>query len=288
MGWLAACYFASAEFRALDPRSQWTRRLVLEDCLREPRKPGSADLMRDCPVSSLMPAHVKMLRDRKASKPGAGNNRRKYISSMFGWAVENGLMRSNPAREVRRIRYASIGFHTWTVEEVRQLEQRHPIGTRARLALALLLFLGVRRGDVVALGRQHVKDGWLRMVPKKRAISAWSPPRSPSCRCSPTSSPAVRPVTSPTWSPSTAKPLRRTDSVIGFGRAAIKRRCITAPRMVFAKRAQRLLPRMGPPIANSWRYMTGVRRNRLTFIRRQPIKNVSLPMLQSSSSVIRP
>jgi integrase len=167
LGWLAACYFASTEFRGLDAKSQTTRRLIIEECLREPRKPGSDDLMRDCPVSALAAAHVKMLRDRKAGKPGAANNRRKYLSSWFGWAVEQGLMRSNPAREVRRVRYATTGFYTWTVEDVRQFEERHPIGTKARLALALLLFLGVRRGDVVTLGRQHVKDGWLRMTPRK-------------------------------------------------------------------------------------------------------------------------
>src|SRR4029079_4633992 len=94
-------------------------------------------------------------------------NRRKYLSSMFGWAVERGLLRMNPAREIRKVRYATSGFHTWTVEEVRQFEARHPIGTKARLALALPLFLGVRRGDLVTLGRQHVKAGWLRMVPRK-------------------------------------------------------------------------------------------------------------------------
>jgi integrase len=167
LGWLAACYFVSAEFRKLDPKSQATRRGIIEDCLREPRKPQSADLMRDCPVSALSAGHVKMLRDRKVNAPGAGNNRRKYLSSMFGWAVEHGLMRANPAREIRKISYATSGFHTWTVEEVREFEARHPIGTKARLALALLLFLGVRRGDVVTLGRQHVKAGWLRMVPRK-------------------------------------------------------------------------------------------------------------------------
>jgi integrase len=167
LGWLAACYFASAEFRQLDPKSQVTRRGIIEDCLREPRKPGSSDLMRDCPVSILSAAHVKMLRDRKAVMPAAANNRRKYLSSMFGWAVEQGLLRLNPAREVRKVRYASTGFHKWTVEEVQRFEERHSIGSKARLALGLLLYLGVRRGDVVTLGRQHVKEGWIRMVPRK-------------------------------------------------------------------------------------------------------------------------
>jgi integrase len=167
LGWLAACYFASSEFLALDPKSRSTRRRIIEHCLREPRKPSSRDLMRDCPAGVVSAAHVKMLRDRKTGAPGAANNRRKYLSSMFGWAVERGLLRANPAREVRKVRYPTSGFHTWSVEEVRQFEARHQIGTKARLALALLLYLGVRRGDVVTLGRQHVKAGWLRMVPRK-------------------------------------------------------------------------------------------------------------------------
>jgi hypothetical protein len=64
LGWLAASYFSSVEFRRLDGKSQQTRRLIIEDCLREPRKPGLNDLMRDCPISLLSAAHVKMLRDR--------------------------------------------------------------------------------------------------------------------------------------------------------------------------------------------------------------------------------
>jgi integrase len=179
LGWLAACYFASVEFRRLDPKSQSTRRRIIEDCLREPRKPGSCDLMRDCPLSVLSAAHVKMLRDRKAGTPAAANNRRKYLSSMFGWAVEHDLLRFNPTREVRKVSYATSGFHTWTVDEVRQFEQRHPISTKARLALALLLYLGVRRGDVVTLGRQHERDGWLRFIPRKTRHKRLEPSEKP-------------------------------------------------------------------------------------------------------------
>jgi integrase len=158
---------ASTEFKGLDQTSQATRRLVIEACLREPRKSGARELMRDCPINLLSAAHIQMLRNRRAAQPGAANNRRKYLSSLFGWAVERGLMRLNPAREVRKIRYASSGFHTWTRAEVRQFEDHHSIGTKPRLALALLLYLGVRRGDVVTLGRQHLKDNWLCFVPRK-------------------------------------------------------------------------------------------------------------------------
>lgn len=167
LGWLAAQYFGSEDFKALDAVSQRTRRNLLEDCLREPRKRGSRDLMRECPIASLSVVHIQMLRDRKASKKGAANNRLKYLSALFGWAIEARHMRTNPAREVKPLRYASSGFYAWTVEDVRKFEERHPVGTKARLALALLLFTGSRRGDVVTFGRQHVRDGWLRFVPRK-------------------------------------------------------------------------------------------------------------------------
>ncbi len=167
LGWLAASYFGSPEFKALDPRSQTTRRGILEACLLEPREPGSADLMALCPLEHLAAPHMLMLRDRRSDKPGAANNRLKYLSAMFGWAVNRGILRTNPARDVKAVRYASEGFHSWTPAEVLQFEARHPVGSKARLALALLLFTGPRRGDVVTFGRQHVKDGWIRFVPRK-------------------------------------------------------------------------------------------------------------------------
>jgi integrase len=55
----------------------------------------------------------------------------------------------------------SDGYHTWTESEISQFEARHPIGTKARLALALGLYTAQRRGDVVRMGRQHIRDGEL-------------------------------------------------------------------------------------------------------------------------------
>src|SRR5262249_7916413 len=51
--------------------------------------------------------------------------------------------------------------------EIAQFEQRHPIGSRARLALALLLYTGQGRSDVVRMGRQHIRDGVLHIRQQK-------------------------------------------------------------------------------------------------------------------------
>lgn len=64
----------------------------------------------------------------------------------------------NPARDVPYFKSNNpFGYHTWNLEEVHQYEERHSIGTKARLALALLLLSGQRRSDVTRLGRLHVR-----------------------------------------------------------------------------------------------------------------------------------
>ena len=55
-------------------------------------------------------------------------------------------------------------FHTWTIDEVHQFEHKQPIGSKARLALALLLYTGVRHSDVVELGRQMERGRALGIV----------------------------------------------------------------------------------------------------------------------------
>ena len=72
------------------------------------------------------------------------------------------LQSSVRKRDVTRLKTASSGWHSWTPEEVEIFEKCHPIGTRPRLALALLMYTGVRRSDVVRLGPQHARAGWLR------------------------------------------------------------------------------------------------------------------------------
>src|SRR3954466_540027 len=69
-----------------------------------------------------------------------------------------------------RVGNASEGFHVWTDEEVAQFEARHPVGTTARLAFALLRYTGVRRSDVVKLGKGMERDGALRFTVTKGSL----------------------------------------------------------------------------------------------------------------------
>lgn len=167
--WLCAAYFGSAEFKRLDPRTQRVRRLILEHCLREPVAPAETALFSEFPLSRLTPAAIRVLRDRKAAAPETANGRVKALRQVFAWGMAShpDLLPGNPARDVPYFRSASQGHHSWTLEEVTQYEARHPVGSKARLALALLLYTGQRRSDVVRFGRQHVRDGWLHFTQAK-------------------------------------------------------------------------------------------------------------------------
>jgi integrase len=108
--------------------------------------------------SLMEPKHVRKCRDRKAEWPESANGRIKALRQVFAWAIEAGHAKSNPAKDVPYLKGSGTGFHTWTIEEVRQYEQRHPISSKARLALALLLLTGQRRSDIITFGKQHVRE----------------------------------------------------------------------------------------------------------------------------------
>jgi integrase len=169
--WLGRKYMASVEFQGFAKRDRANRQGVLDACFDEPTTPGGTARIGDTPLAMLGPAHIRVLRDRKIKegKPGAANNRLKYVSAMLAWGVENGLVKANPARDVRQASYERKGYHTWTADEVRRAEAAWPIGTKQRAALSILLFLGLRGGDVRTLPWTLVGGPTLRLRAKKTA-----------------------------------------------------------------------------------------------------------------------
>src|SRR4029078_12048160 len=92
----------------------------------------------DKPYALMERRHVIDIRDEKAAAPEAANARVKALRTLFGWALDKGYVTSNPAREVpRHDPHNADGHHTWSRQEVEQYEAKHPLGTKARAALAL-------------------------------------------------------------------------------------------------------------------------------------------------------
>lgn len=114
-------------------------------------------------VAKVTPADIVAGRDRRAAKPHSANNFVKSMRAFFAWASDpraGGLVETDPTKGVALLRTRNpAGYHTWTEDEVARFETHWPLGTRERLALDVLLYTGLRRGDAVRLGRQHVKEG---------------------------------------------------------------------------------------------------------------------------------
>jgi integrase len=171
--WLCLEYFKSSAYRQLDERTQHVRRRILEGIWAEPTKPGADLTFGSVAYLHINAKAVRVLRDRKLDVPESGNARVKALRQVFAWAQAEEVegIERNVARDVPYLKGRPGGFHSWTVEEVEKFEARHPIGTKPRLAMALLLYTGQRRSDVVLLGRQHVRDGWLRFTQTKNRRS---------------------------------------------------------------------------------------------------------------------
>lgn len=149
---LIARYYQTPEFNNLAPI---TRRTYRNDIERFRTKHG------DKPVAGLTTDHIEKLIAEKADRPAAANRLRKTLKILMTFAVRKKFRLDNPTVGVKKLKSRSTGFRTWTEDEIAQFYAAHPKGSRARLAMDLLLNTAQRRSDIIRMGRQHVRGGFL-------------------------------------------------------------------------------------------------------------------------------
>ena len=136
-------------FPTLAPSTQKLRRPILERFRKD---------YGDKPVARLEAAHIAAIMAAKAKAPTAANNLHKLLHHLLGHAVTLGMITSNPTKLVKKFKIKGDGWHTWSEDEVTQYLQRHSAGSKAHLALMLMLFTGQRRSDVIRMGWQHIRQ----------------------------------------------------------------------------------------------------------------------------------
>jgi len=119
----------------------------------------------DRPFALLPPEWIEALLDSKP--PHAARSWLVTLRSLCEFWVKRRYLRTNPTADIKLASIDSDGFHCWTEEEIAQFERYHPVGTKPRLALALLLYTAQRRSDVVRMGRQHIRNGALTVKQQK-------------------------------------------------------------------------------------------------------------------------
>jgi integrase len=146
---LCVAYYASPGYRGLQPQTRRTYRAIIEKFRAE---------AGDLPVDRLAPKHFRAVFDRMEHQ-GAANVMRKRLRHLMQFAVERDWRPDNPLLAISKPKYTPKPFLPWSEDEISAFEAHWPSGSRERLALALLLYTGQRRGDVVRMGRQHTRNG---------------------------------------------------------------------------------------------------------------------------------
>jgi integrase len=162
-----ADYYGSQAFRSLSGGTPAKRRLVLE---RFREQYGARHL------ASLPKEFIVALLD--TMPPFVARNWLKAFRHFIRWCLERKLVRNDPTWGIRLNTPKSDGHHTWSEDEIAAFEARHTIGSKARLALALGLYTAQRRGDVVHIGRQHIRDGVLSLRQQKTGTTLAIPVHS--------------------------------------------------------------------------------------------------------------
>lgn len=143
-------FYRSTEFQGWSAETQRSRRNILERFRLE---------NGDKTAANLQARHVADLIAAKASTPAAARNLKKTLAALMRFAVSQGIRGDNPVAGVSAPKIKGPGFQTWSEEHIAAFEAKHAIGSRARLAFALLLYTAQRRGDVIRMGPQHIRNG---------------------------------------------------------------------------------------------------------------------------------
>jgi integrase len=156
-GSLVLDFYSSVEFANLKPSSQRIYRRVLDSVAeKHGHRPAAA-----------LPSEkaAKLIEDIGRKRPGLANLTRDVMHRLMKFAILRRIRNDNPFAGVTAYKLGT--HHTWTDAELKAFEAKWPLGTRQRLAYALLLYTGQRGGDVVRMRRQDISDGCISVVQEK-------------------------------------------------------------------------------------------------------------------------
>lgn len=176
---LVTRYYLCADFRAKGGDDDRARRRGLIESFRAD---FGNDMVADFTfehIEAILLLRTEKRRNDKGRMVGgqvAATNLRKQLRRLFAYAKKLQWIATNPVDEADTVGKRRLeGFHPWTEAEVAQYQAKHPIGTRARLALEIFLWTGQRRGDGRLFGPKHIVRGKINFTAAKNGADLWLP-----------------------------------------------------------------------------------------------------------------
>lgn len=176
---LIASYYQSPAFL----KGSDTRQRIARGILEAFREEYGKDLVQNCKAihveAFLMAKKAKRVEGKRiVGGPEAARALHKQLKRLFRHAIKLEWIAANPAEQADSAGGKKGTRHTWTEAEIAQYRRHHAIGTKARLALEIILWTGQRRGDACAFGREHIRGNqiiWTAAKGQKEMILPLAP-----------------------------------------------------------------------------------------------------------------
>jgi integrase/recombinase XerD len=151
---LAELYVKSDVFKkGLAQATQKTWRPIINR-FREFETPGGRRYGENRIATIQKKSIVAFLEGKSAN---AQKNTLKPIRGFIRFAISQGELATDPTEDIELIKSPKgMGHMTWKPPQVLQYQERHALGTIARLALELMLNIAARREDARKIGRPHL------------------------------------------------------------------------------------------------------------------------------------
>jgi integrase len=155
---LVALYAETADFKhAIAPETRRTMWAILQRFRNDHGTKRVAPLKREHVLAILA-----------ARPPFAQRNWVRALRPLLAFAVSIRWIAENPVTDIKvKLPRKSEGFRAWGEDQVEAFRRHHAIGTKARLAFELLLNTMQRRGDVIRMGPQHIRNELLHVRQQK-------------------------------------------------------------------------------------------------------------------------
>jgi integrase len=118
--------------------------------------------IHEMPILEMTPQFIAGLRDRVVEKHG--RRQANYVLAVLSVACEHGrehgFVRDNPVKGIKRVRrdrQAPRANRPWSVAECQIVLERVP--KQLTVPVALAMFTGLRKGDVLRLPKSAIRDG---------------------------------------------------------------------------------------------------------------------------------
>lgn len=167
-GWVCSSYLSSAIFLNRAALTQVGYRRQIDKLRAEFGKHQIRDFQR---------RHIQAIIDRKATTPGEANNVLKSLSVIFNYALRTlEIIDKNPVHGISKLRTDHGGSKTWRQEHADQFRATWPLGSPQRTLFEIMWSTGLRIGDALRLGPQHItKDGRILLRADKNAADLNNP-----------------------------------------------------------------------------------------------------------------